>query len=116
MKSQFQSGVITQPGVKEVPVHKVITLEEPLYHVILLDDDDHSYDYVIEICMEIFGMSETDGYLKAVDVDTDKFVILLTTTKDEADHKRDLVHSKGVDWRMQGCKGSMTALVEQARG
>ncbi len=26
----------------------------PLYHVVLLDDDDHTYDYVVEMLTKIF--------------------------------------------------------------
>lgn len=102
------------PLTKEVPQHGVITRTEPRYHVILLDDDDHSYDYVIELCMELFDMSEEEGYLKAVDVDCDGFAILLTASQQEAMDKRDQVHAFGPDWRMPGCKGSMTAIVEPA--
>ena len=30
---------------------------QPLYHVILLDDEDHTYDYVIEMLQKIFGIA-----------------------------------------------------------
>jgi ATP-dependent Clp protease adaptor protein ClpS len=106
---------IPTPKTREVPQKEVVTLTEPRYHVILLDDDEHTYDYVIEICMDIFGMSEDEGYLKAVDVDCDGFVILLTTDRSEAEIKRNMIHSMGADWRMENCKGSMSAIIEPVR-
>ena len=41
-----------------------------LYHVILLDDNDHTYEYVIEMLMEIFSFSEEKAYAHTVEVDT----------------------------------------------
>ena len=34
----------------------------PLYNVVLLDDDDHTYEYVIEMLQKLFMMSEEDAY------------------------------------------------------
>ena len=38
---------------------------EPLYHVILLNDEDHTYDYVVEMLEKIFGMSEATAFSHA---------------------------------------------------
>jgi ATP-dependent Clp protease adaptor protein ClpS len=43
---------------------------QPLYHVILLNDEDHTYDYVIEMLVKIFGMTESKALGHAVEVDT----------------------------------------------
>src|SRR5438034_18570 len=51
---------------------------QPLYHVILLNDDDHTYDYVIEMLQKIFGFSESKAFSHAVEVDTKGTTILLT--------------------------------------
>ena len=42
----------------------------PLYRVVLLDDDEHTYDYVIEMLQKLFCMSATDAYRHAVEVDS----------------------------------------------
>ena len=86
----------------------------PMYHVVLPDDDDHSYDYVIEMLMGIFGHSEAKAYEMACKVDTAGRVIVDTTHKERAELKRDQIHSYGYDWRIPRCKGSMSATIEPA--
>ena len=86
----------------------------PLYRVVLLDDDDHTYDYVIEMLQKIFGMSETTAFSHAVEVDTKGTTILITCELEKAEHKRDLIHSYGPDWRLPRSLGSMAAVVEPA--
>jgi ATP-dependent Clp protease adaptor protein ClpS len=87
---------------------------QPLYHVILLNDDDHTYDYVIEMLTKIFGFSESKALSHAVEVDTNGTTILLTCELEKAEHKRDLIHSYGPDWRLPRSLGSMAAIVEPA--
>ena len=93
---------------------KPLTIHIPMYHVILLDDDYHTYDYVIEMLMKIFGHSREAAFEMATKVDSDGFVIVDTTHKDRAELKRDQVHSYGKDWRMRSSVGSMSAIVEPA--
>src|ERR1700756_4245341 len=87
---------------------------QPLYHVILLNDDEHTYDYVIEMLQKIFGFSESKALSHAVEVDTKGTTILLTCELAKAEHKRDLIHAYGPDWRLPRSMGSMAAVVEPA--
>jgi ATP-dependent Clp protease adaptor protein ClpS len=89
---------------------------QPLYHVILLNDDDHTYDYVVEMLQKIFGFSESRAFSHAVEVDTKGTTILLTCELEKAELKRDQIHSYGPDWRMPSSLGSMAAVVEPAAG
>ena len=86
----------------------------PLYNVVLLDDDQHTYDYVVEMLAKIFGFSETRAFSHAVEVDTNGTTILITCELEKAEHKRDLIHSYGPDWRLPRSLGSMAAVVEPA--
>lgn len=86
----------------------------PPYHVILLDDDDHTYAYVIEMSMKLFGHSLERGKELAREVDTTGRAILLTTHKELAELKAEQVRAYGRDWRIDRCAGSMTAIVEPA--
>lgn len=86
----------------------------PRYHVILLDDDDHTYDYVIEMLMDIFGHTMSTAYEMACEVDANKRVIVDTTHKEKAEHRKQQIESYGADWRMPNCKGSMSATIEPA--
>jgi ATP-dependent Clp protease adaptor protein ClpS len=87
---------------------------EPLYHVILLNDDDHTYDYVVEMLQKILGFSETKALSHAVEVDTKGTTILITCALEKAENKRDLIHRYGPDWRLPRSIGSMAAVVEPA--
>lgn len=86
----------------------------PNWNVILLDDDDHSYDYVIEMLMRIFNHSLETAFQMAVEVDNTGRVIVDTTTKERAELKQEQVHAYGRDWRIPRCKGSMSATIEPA--
>ncbi len=86
--------------------------QQPRYHVILWNDDDHTYDYVIKLAQELFGHPFEKGYQIAQEVDTRGRAILLTTTKEHAELKRDQVHAYGKDREIKSCKGSMSATIE----
>jgi ATP-dependent Clp protease adaptor protein ClpS len=85
---------------------------QPPYHVILWNDDDHSYQYVIAMLMAIFGHQPEKGFQMAKEVDTQGRVIVLTTTREHAELKRDQIHAYGKDDLVAGCKGSMKATIE----
>jgi ATP-dependent Clp protease adaptor protein ClpS len=89
---------------------------QPRYNVILWNDDDHSYEYVIAMLMELFGYTAEKGFLMAQEVDTRGRVIVLTTTKEHAELKRDQIHAYGKDAYISNCKGSMKASIEPVPG
>ncbi len=87
---------------------------ERLYHVILLDDNDHTYDYVVEMLTKVFGFSEQRAYEHTVEVDSTGHTRLTTLPLEEAEGKRDQIHAYGADWRLPRSVGSMAALVQPA--
>lgn len=86
----------------------------PPFHVVLLDDNDHSYEYVMEMLKSIFGYDEPKTFTMAKEVDSKGRVIVFTTHKELAELKRDQIHAYGTDWRVATCQGSMSAIVEPA--
>src|SRR5271170_2365005 len=84
----------------------------PLFHVVLLDDDDHTYDYVIEMLAKIFLLPAESAFRHAVEVDTTGRTIVMTCEREQAEFGRDQIHSYGADPRMARSKGSMSAVVE----
>ena len=86
----------------------------PLFHVVLLDDDEHTYDYVIEMLMKIFCHSPEAAFRHAVEVDSDGRTIVLTCEREQAEFGRDQIHAYGADPRMPISKGSMSAVIEPA--
>jgi ATP-dependent Clp protease adaptor protein ClpS len=104
------------PGLEEDILEDKETLDQEgkLYHVILLNDEDHTYDYVIEMLMEIFDFSEDKAYQHTVEVDTKGHSRLVTLPLAQAESKRDQVHAYGADWRLPRSMGAMAALIEPA--
>lgn len=88
------------------------TRQMPRYNVVLLNDDDHTYEYVIRMLGELFGHSEQKAYLMAKEVDNVGRVIVLTTTKEHAELKRDQIHAYGPDPLLERSAGSMSAVIE----
>jgi ATP-dependent Clp protease adaptor protein ClpS len=87
---------------------------EHLWRLVLLDDDDHSYEYVIEMLGAIFGYSREKAFALARLVDSHGRVTLMTGEKAECEAKQSQVHAYGADPRIPASKGSMSAIVEQA--
>jgi ATP-dependent Clp protease adaptor protein ClpS len=90
------------------------TRHAPLWHVILLDDDDHTYDYVIEMLCKLFHARVESALRMAAEVDTRGRVVVETAPFERAEFKRDQIHAYGPDWRIERCKGSMSAVLEPA--
>jgi ATP-dependent Clp protease adaptor protein ClpS len=88
--------------------------EVPRYHVILWDSDQHTYDYVERMLRELFGHTKEECRKLAEKVDADGKVIVLTTTQEHAELKRDQIIAYGKDELMKNCKGSMHATIESA--
>lgn len=88
----------------------------PLWHVVLLDDDDHTYAYVIEMLGTIFGYGHQKAYQMACEVDTTGRVIVATLVFEQAEFKQQQIHAYGADPRIPHCRGSMRAVLEPAEG
>lgn len=104
--------VLTPPKEKETRAAQPVQL--PPYHVVLLDDDDHTYEYVIEMLMQLFGHAPEKAYAMAVEVDRSGRVIVETAHRERAELKRDQIQAYGPDWRLAHSRGSMGAVVEPA--
>ena len=85
---------------------------QPPYNVILINDDDHTYEYVIRMLGELFGHQPEKAFLMADEVHRNGRVIVLTTTKEHAELKVDQIHAYGPDPLLPRCEGSMTAEME----
>jgi ATP-dependent Clp protease adaptor protein ClpS len=108
------SDTITLPEVAEPELEEKVKRQPP-YNVVLLNDDDHTFQYVIHMLKQLFGYPEEKGYQMALEVHTSGRVIVLTTTKEHAELKCDQIHAFGPDpWSTRDCKGSMSSLIEPA--
>ena len=103
---------ITLPDTKEKRKEKL--KKQPPYHVILLNDEDHSYEYVIRMLRQLFGHPEAKGFQMAKTVDSTGLAIVDTTSLERAELKRDQIHAFGADPLIERCQGSMSAAIEPA--
>ena len=112
--SEQGSTAVMEPGVETRKKSKADRRpkRQPRYHVILWDDDDHSYDYVVMMMRQVFGHEFEKGFQIAKEVDTTGRAICLTTTREHAELKRDQIHSFGRDHLISRCEGSMSASIE----
>lgn len=108
------SSAVVLPEIDEEILEDSHEDLETLYHVILLNDEDHTYNYVIEMLVEIFGFGEDKAYQHTVEVDTHGHTRLATLPLKDAEEKRDKIHAFGPDWRMPRSQGAMAALIEPA--
>ena len=97
-----------------IPEAEIIEREQqvPLYRVVLLDDNDHTYDYVIEMLQKIFVFSLDLAYHHAEEVDRAGRTVLMVCELGEAEFGRDQIQAYGPDWRLPRSKNSMAAVVE----
>src|ERR1041385_3436087 len=64
---------------------------EPNYHVIIWNDEVHTYEYVIELLMTLFGHSAERAFQITHDVDKTGKGIAWTCHKELAELKRDQI-------------------------
>lgn len=87
---------------------------DSLFHVVLLDDNEHTYDYVVEMLQKLFLLPVEVAFQHAVEVDMTGRTIVMTCERPAAEFARDQIHAFGADPREPKCKGSMSAVLVPA--
>jgi len=103
-------GVTTIVPSKERKLERQ-SRRQPRYHVLLWDSDDHTFEYVEKMLRELFGHKQEQCRKIAQAVDEEGRAIVLTTTKEHAELKRDQIHAFGKD-HLEASKGSMWSTIE----
>jgi ATP-dependent Clp protease adaptor protein ClpS len=103
------------PSILPVVESEQQTSTAPLWNVVLLNDDDHTYEYVIEMLGKLFGLAPERAFECACEVDRAGRAVVDTTSKERAELKQQQIHTFGPDWRITRCKGSMSADIEPSR-
>lgn len=86
----------------------------PRYHLILLDDDDHSYEYVVDLLGHVFGYGRDKAFAIACMVDSTGRAVVETADETTVRHHQGQIHQFGADPRIPRCQGSMSAIIEPA--
>lgn len=106
-----KSGSAEEQVIKQLEDIPKLT---PKFNVVLIDDNDHTYDYVIEMLADLFGYTKLESFEMACEVDYKGRVVVLTTDRDQAENKKQQILNYGPDWRLTRSKGSMNAVIEPA--
>ena len=85
---------------------------QPRYRGLLWDDNDHTHAYVMLMLRKLFGFQMERGLQVASEVDTQGQAVVMTTTREHAELKRDQIHAYGKDDLVDGCAGSMWSTIE----
>jgi ATP-dependent Clp protease adaptor protein ClpS len=86
--------------------------EPPDTHVVLINDSDHTYQYVIQMLEDVFGYSPAQGAQLARQVDSEGQVVLATTSRSRAEALKNRIHAYGPDPLLRQSKSSMRAFLE----
>lgn len=120
MSEPLENQAVAEPLVETLQERRLRNEKkpkrQPRYNVILWNDNDHTYEYVIEMLTAVFAHPLEKGFLMAKEVDTSGRVIVLTTTREHAELKRDQIHAFGKDDLITNCSGSMSATIEPVPG
>lgn len=102
----------TAPRAKSIP--ETNTKRLPPYNVIVLNDEEHTFDYVIELLTKLFGHPLEAAVQLTWRIHLTGRAVVYTTHKEKAELKRDQVLAYGPDPRMSISKGSLGCYIEPA--
>src|SRR5205814_2556923 len=68
----------------------------PPWKVLLHNDDNNSYDFVVETIMELTPLKKQDAELRMKEADETGVALLLTTHRERAELYKDQFESKGL--------------------
>lgn len=92
------------------------TRREPPYNVIILNDEEHTFDYVIELLTKLFRHPTAAAEELTWRIHNTGRAIVFTTHKELAELKRDQVTAYGPDPRMEISNGPLNCYIEPAEG
>ena len=84
----------------------------PMYRVILWNDQDHTFNYVIYMMQKIFGYDKARGMIIATGVHACGKIAVATLPLEVAELRRDQIRSFGPDPFLEECMTSMYATLE----
>jgi len=102
------------PATRPAPKTKPKPKRPQAWHVVLHDDPDHTYGYVMGMLYRLFGKSREESFRMACEVDRLGRVICETTHKERAEFKRDQILAYGPDPLLARSRRSMIATIETA--
>jgi ATP-dependent Clp protease adaptor protein ClpS len=102
----------TAPRTRTTP--ETQTRRQPPYNVVILNDEEHTFPYVIELLIKLFAHSIPTAEALTLRIHTTGRAVVYTTHKEKAELKRDQVLAYGPDPRMSISKGPLGCYIEPA--
>jgi ATP-dependent Clp protease adaptor protein ClpS len=90
------------------------TRRMPPYHVVILNDEEHTFDYVIELLAKLFGHGRSVAEGLAWKIHHQGRGVVYTTHKERAELKREQVIAYGPDPRLTSSTSSLGCYIEPA--
>jgi len=110
----IRSATIAPPPKRQVVQTRPLPKQEPPWHVILLNDDHHTFRYVVEMLEDIFGHSVEVGFQMASEVHEAGRVIVATVHKELAELRQEQIHEYQPRQPYPDCQGQMKSVIEQS--
>ena len=111
-----ETTVATLSEPKSKTAATTATRRQPPYNVIVLNDEDHTFEYVIEMLAKVFGHSRSQGERMAAEIHVKGRCIVYTTHREKAELKCEQVLAYGPDPRLSRSKASLGCYIEPAPG
>ena len=106
--------VITKTAPRARTKPETQTQRQPPYNVVILNDEEHTFPYVIDLLIKIFGHPLPTAEALTLRIHTSGRAVVYTTHKEKAELKRDQVLAYGPDPRMSISKGPLGCYIEPA--
>jgi ATP-dependent Clp protease adaptor protein ClpS len=94
--------------------HETRTKRLPPFNVVILNDEDHTFEYVIEMLIKLFAHSLPRAKDLTWEIHSRGRAIVYTTHKEKAELKRDQVLAYGADPRLSRSNGPLRCYIEPA--
>jgi ATP-dependent Clp protease adaptor protein ClpS len=98
MSEDASSVAESPPAVETLSTSKQRPKKQPPYAVVLFNDEEHTFQYVIETLMKVFGYPREKSYSLTVQVHNEGKGIVWSGPREVAELKRDQIRSVGPDF------------------
>jgi len=97
MQSNSQAAVADAPA-RSAQDDRPKPRQQPPYAVVVYNDDEHTFQYVIETLKKVFGYPTEKGFQLAEEIHTRGRAVVWSGSKEVAELKRDQVRGAGKDF------------------
>ena len=107
MSDDASMAVESPPAVESLPRPKqrptnqpagVKPKQQPPYAVVLFNDEEHTFQYVVETLTKVFGYPEEKSFSLTLQIHNDGRGIVWSGSREVAELKRDQIRSAGPDF------------------